>query len=141
MLRVYILIVVVMAVAGIGYGAKYYYDTTQATIATLRENNAKLEGAVKTAEASLALLQDNIVKLSKLNKNLQADLQKAEAYGDELRVKLNRLNLVQEALRNNEYDLPSWLQPLPAGTGDQNSDESGEGSDTDSIEAETSSTN
>jgi|TARA_E500000318_G_scaffold70526_1_gene65292 FtsZ-binding cell division protein ZapB len=167
MLRVYILIVVVMAVAGIGYGAKYYYDTTQATIATLRENNAKLEGAVKTAEASLALLQDNIVKLSKLNKNLQADLQKAEAYGDELRVKLNRLNLVQEALRDakvlegkmngataklwrnlmddtgnpNEYDLPSWLQPLPAGTGDQNSDESGEGSDTDSIEAETSSTN
>jgi FtsZ-binding cell division protein ZapB len=167
MLRVYILIVVVMAVAGIGYGAKYYYDTTQATIATLRENNVKLEGAVKTAEASLALLQDNIVKLSKLNKNLQADLQKAEAYGDELRVKLNRLNLVQEALRDakvlegkmngataklwrnlmddtgnpNEYDLPSWLQPLPAGTRDQNSDESGEGSDTDSIEAETSSTN
>ena len=97
MLRVYILVVVVMAMAGVGYAAKYYYDTTQATIATLRENNVKLEAAVETAEASLALIQDNMQKMSELNNQLQADLQQAEKYGDELRGKLSRLNVVQDA--------------------------------------------
>ena len=57
MLRVYILVIIVMAMAGVGYAAKYYYDTTQATIATLRENNAKLETAIETAEASIQLMQ------------------------------------------------------------------------------------
>ena len=46
MFRIYALIFVIAIIGGIGYGAKYYYDTTQATIATLRDNNAKLETAV-----------------------------------------------------------------------------------------------
>ena len=162
MLRVYILVIIVMAMAGVGYAAKYYYDTTQATIATLRENNVKLEAAVETAEMSLALVQDSMAKMSELNNQLQADLQQAEAYGDELRGKLSRLNLVQDALKDaarlegkmngataklwrnfmatsgnsEQYDLPEWLQPLPARTGDQGSDQSGTSPDTDSIETE-----
>ena len=167
MLRVYILVAVVMAMAGFGYAAKYYYDTTQATIATLRENNVKLKGAVETAEMSLALVEDSYAKMSELNKNLQADLQKAEAYGDELRGKLSRLNLVQDALKDaarlegkmngataklwrgfmadtgntEQYDLPEWLQQLPAGTrsGDGNSSE--ESSDSNSSTAETTPAN
>jgi len=162
MLRVYILIVIVMAMAGVGYAAKYYYDTTQATIATLRENNVKLKGAVETAEMSLALVEDSYAKMSQLNTQLQADLQQAEKYGDELRGKLSRLNLVQDALKDaarlegkmngataklwrnfmadtgnpDEYDLPEWLQPIPARTGDQDSNESGTSPDTNSIETE-----
>lgn len=57
MLRIYALIFVIAIIGGIGYGAKYYYDTTQATIATLRDNNAKLETAVDTAEQSVATLK------------------------------------------------------------------------------------
>src|SRR6056300_133048 len=100
MIRIYILVVIIMALSGVGYAAKYYYDTTQATIATLRENNAKLEGAVETAEASIAAMQQNAAKMQELNNQLHADLQKAEAYGDELRGKLSRLNLVVEALKD-----------------------------------------
>jgi len=163
MLRIYVLIVVLGILGGVGYGAKYYYDTTQQTIATLRENNIKLESAVETAETSLALVQDSMQKMSELNTQLQADLQKAEAYGDELRGKLSRLNLVQEALKDaarlegkmngataklwrgfmadtgnpNEYDLPEWLQPLPTRTGDQSGDQSGTSPDTDGVETET----
>ena len=55
MVRIYALIFVIAILGGIGYGAKYYYDTTQATIATLRENNVKLESAVETAEQSVQL--------------------------------------------------------------------------------------
>lgn len=167
MLRVYILVAVVMAMAGVGYAAKYYYDTTQATIATLRENNVKLEAAVETAEASLAMAQENAAKVAALNNQLQSDLQKAEAYGDELRGKLSRLNLVQDALKDaarlegkmngataklwrgfmadtgntEQYDLPEWLQQLPPRTGDQSSNQSGESSDTDSSTAETTPAN
>lgn len=142
----------------VAYGAKYYYDTTQATIATLRENNAQLEVAVDTAQASVEALQGDIVKMASLNKTLQQDLQKAEAYGDELRGKLSKLNLVVEALKDskvlegkmngatanlwrdfmgntgntNEFPLPSWLQQSTAGAGDQNSNQDRENSSTDS---------
>jgi hypothetical protein len=101
--------------------------------------------------------------MQELNNQLSADLQQAEKYGDELRGKLSRLNLVQDALKDaarlegkmngataklwrnfmadtgnpDEYDLPEWLQPIPARTGDQGSDQSGESPDTDSIETET----
>ena len=88
MFRLYVLIFIVAILGGVGYSAKYYYDTTQNTIATLRDNNAKLEVAVDTAQTSVETLQGDIVKLGKLNKSLQQDLQKAEQYGDELRAKL-----------------------------------------------------
>ena len=167
MIRIYALIFVIAILGGIGYGAKYYYDTTQATIATLRENNVKLESAVETAEQSVATLKGDLVKLGNLNKELSVSLQKAEAYGDELRTKLSKLNLVVEALQDSKQlegkmngasaklwrglmeesggdgkrPNPEWLQRIPdAGTGNQSSDQSGEGANTDSSEAKTTST-
>ena len=167
MARIYGLIILVAILGGVGYAAKYYYDTTQATIATLRENNSKLEVAVDTAEASVETLQGDMAKLASLNKGLQEDLQKAEAYGDELRGKLSRMNLTVEALRDakslegkmngataklwrgfmddtgntNDYPLPDWLQQVPTGTGDQSGNTGGESSDTGSSSSEASSTN
>jgi len=167
MAKIYGLIILVAILGGVGYAAKYYYDTTQATIATLRENNSKLEVAVDTAEASVETLQGDMAKLASLNKGLQEDLQKAEAYGDELRGKLSRMNLTVEALRDakslegkmngataklwrgfmddtgntNDYPLPDWLQQVPTGTGDQSGDTGGESSDTGSSSSEASSTN
>jgi len=100
MLKVYALVGLVGVLGIAGYGAKYYYDSTQQTIATLRENNAQLKVAVQTAQASVESLQQDMQKFAELNSQLQADLQAAEAYGDELQSKLNRLDLVQDALRD-----------------------------------------
>jgi len=165
MFRLYVLIFIVAILGGVGYSAKYYYDTTQNTIATLRDNNAKLEVAVDTAQTSVETLQGDIFKLGKLNKSLQQDLQKAEQYGDELRAKLSKLDLVVEALKgskslegkmngatanlwrdfmgdtggNAERPLPNWLQPVPAGAGGQSSNQSGKNTDTNSSSTEATS--
>ena len=160
MIKLYGIIILVAILGGVGYGAKYYYDTTQNTIAQLRENNAQLEVAVDTAQQSVETLQGDMAKLATLNKGLQEDLQKAEAYGDELRQKLSKLDLVVEALKdskslegkmngatanvwrdfmgdtggNAERPLPQWLLESKAGADSQDSNQSGESSNTDSGE-------
>ena len=160
MIKLYGIIILVAILGGVGYGAKYYYDTTQNTIAQLRENNAQLEVAVDTAQQSVETLQGDMAKLATLNKGLQEDLQKAEAYGDELRQKLSKLDLVVEALKdskslegkmngatanvwrdfmgdtggNAERPLPQWLLESKARTDSQDSNQSGESSNTDSGE-------
>ena len=84
MARLYIIIFVVGILGIIGYGAKYYYDTTQNRIAILTKNNATLKAAVETSEKSITALKGNIKKMADLNNKLQTKLQKAESYGDEL---------------------------------------------------------
>lgn len=166
MLRVYILVVVVMAMAGVGYAAKYYYDTTQNKIAILTENNAQLEVAVQTANESLEVAIANQKKLAELNNNLQLDLQRAEQYGDSLRNKLAELDLVRDALldaKNLEgrmngataklwreittdtggdgsRDIPDWLQQPQDASGDQNSNQDRESNNTDGSSSEASTT-
>lgn len=93
------MVLVLGIVASVGYGAVWYYNDTQQRIATLRENNAKLEVAIETSEASVELLQNDIIKFQELNSQLQANLQQAEAYGDELRTKLREHNLTALAIR------------------------------------------
>ena len=162
MLKIYALVFIVGILGVVGYGAKYYYDTTQNTIKVLRENNAQLEIAVDTAQSSVEALQGDIAKMATLNKSLQEDLQKAEAYGDELRGKLSKLNLVVEALKDskllegkmngatanlwrdfmgdtgnsNEYPLPIWLQQSDAREGNQDGNEDRENTDTSSSTTE-----
>lgn len=97
MFRVYILIVVLGLLGGAAYAAKYYYDTTQATIAQLRENNAKLEVANEENQQTITKMQENNVALNKLTDQLNKDLRKSEEYGDELRNTLNKHNLTHLA--------------------------------------------
>ena len=160
MLKVYALVIIVGVLGVFAYGAKYYYDTTQATIATLRENNAQLETAVETSQASIENLQADVVKFQTLSNKLGKQLQAAEAYGDELQDKLNRMDLVQDAIKDakklegkmngataklwrgiiedtggdGSRPLPDWLQPVQPGTGagDQGSDQSGKDNSADS---------
>ena len=148
--KVYVIIFVVSILSIIGYGVKYYYDTTQNRIAVLTKNNATLKAAVETSEKSITALKSNIDKMAKLNNKLQVKLQKAESYGDELRTKLSKLNLVVEAFKDSKvlegkmngesvnlwrgimeetgnttkYDNPSWLQRPDSRSGNQNSDQS-----------------
>ena len=97
MIRIYIMIVIIGMLGGAAYAAKYYYDTTQATIATLRENNAKLETANQINQETIAQQQADAIKMAELNSQLTSDLQKAEQYGDELRSTLNKHNLTHLA--------------------------------------------
>ena len=97
MIRLYVMIAVIGIVGGALYGAKYYYDTTQATIATLRENNAKLETANQINQETIQKQQQDAVRLSELNNELTIELQRAEQYGDELRATLNKHDLTHLA--------------------------------------------
>ena len=160
MLKIYAMIFIVGILGTFAYGAKYYYDSTQATIATLRENNAKLETAIQISEESIKNLQQDMAKFQELNSKLQQDLQAAEAYGDELQGKLNRMDLVQDALKDaatlegkmngataklwrgiiedtggdGSRPLPQWLQPVQPNPGAENpgSDQSGKDNSADS---------
>ena len=159
-LKIAIVMGVIMATMCGGF--YWYYQDSQARIATLRENNAKLEVAVDTAESSLNLVRDEMAKVGELNNQLQADLQKAEAYGDQLRNTLQRLDLVQDAIadpdnlegrmngatakvwrgfmddsgNSDEHPLPDWLQSK-AGTGSESGDTSTETPDSNSSSPET----
>ena len=97
MFRVYILIVVLGLLGGAAYAAKYYYDTTQATIAQLRENNAKLEVANEENQQTIKKMGEDAIRLNALTDQLNADLRKAEKYGDELRETLNKHDLTHLA--------------------------------------------
>jgi len=171
MIKIYVMVIVLGILASVGYAGVWYYQDTQARIATLRENNAKLEVAIETSEASLQTLQQDMAKFQELNNQLQTQLQKAEQYGDELQSKLRRHDLTALALkkpgllegkmngataklwRDLEQDtggtgdtpLPNWLQPepvqQPTGTGDQSSNQGREDNGTNGSTPETNTTN
>jgi hypothetical protein len=93
MIRIYIMIVVVGLVGGAIYGAKYYYDSTQARIAQLQENNAKLTVANETNQATINRMAQDAVQLEAQNQQLSKDLQEASKYKDELIAKLQKHDL------------------------------------------------
>ena len=97
MFKLYAILIVVGLLGGAVYGAKYYYDTTQNTIASLRENNAKLEVANETNQATIKKMGQDTARLNDLTNQLAQDLQTSESYGDELRSTLNKHNLTNLA--------------------------------------------
>ena len=153
----------------LGYAFYFYYNDTRERIGVLRENNAKLEVALQTSEDSMNLMRDEMAKNQELMNQLSVRLQKAEKYGDDLRNKLRQMDLVQDAIKDAKNlegrmngataklwrgivedtggtpdpDLPDWLQPIQpaAGAGDQSSNQGRENQDTNSVEAEASTTN
>lgn len=170
MIKLYLMLIVLGVLGGVGYGAFWYYNDTQARMATLRENNAKLEVAIQTSEASINNLQKTMETFAEANNKLQQELQRAEAYGDELQSKLRRHNLTALALkkpaliegrmngatanlwRDLEKDtggdgntpLPHWLQSASKQSTREtsgSSDESRTDSNTDSSTSETSTVN
>ena len=97
MIKIYLLLIIMGVIGAVGYGGYMYYKDTQQRIATLTENNAKLEVAVQISEDSVELLQDDIEKNAELNRELQKELQVAEKYGDQLRNTLRKHNLTHLA--------------------------------------------
>jgi len=105
------MILVVLATAGGGF---LWIKKLQSDLETARANVARMEVAVQTSEASLKLVQEESVRLGELNSTLQADLQKAEQYGDELRATLQRHNLTHLATQK-----PGLIEPRMQGATDE----------------------
>ena len=97
MLKIYMLIIVLGLLGGVGYGAYYYYKDTQQRIQTLSENNAKLEVAAQLQEETINTMIEDREKFEEINKELQKELQTAEKYGDQLRATLQKHNLTHLA--------------------------------------------
>ena len=97
MIKIYLFLIIMGVLGAVGYGGYMYYKDTQQRIATLTENNAKLETAIEISEESIATLQGDITKNAELNRELQGQLQVAEQYGDQLRNTLRKHNLTHLA--------------------------------------------
>ena len=95
MLKIYILIVVLGLVGGVVYGGWYYYKDTQARIATLTENSAKLEVAAQTQKQTIDTLVADAKKYEKLNSELHTSLSRANDYKNTLLGKLRKHNLTK----------------------------------------------
>ena len=93
-------IILILGIVGaIGFGAKYYYDTTQNKIAVLQDSNAKLELVAETNQATINKLQEDNAKINELSKELQMDLAEATKYKDELIEKLQKHDLTRLSLK------------------------------------------
>lgn len=103
MIKVYLFLIIMGVLGAVGYGGYMYYKDTQQRIATLTQNNAKLETAIEISEESIATLQSDIAKNAELNKELQNQLQVAEKYGDQLRNTLRKHNLTHLANKRPSY--------------------------------------
>jgi len=93
MIKIYILIVVLGLVGGVVYGGFYYYKDTQARIAILTENSAKLEMAAKTQKNTIDTLIADAKKFQQLNSELNVKLVQATKYKNSLLTKLRKINL------------------------------------------------
>ena len=99
MLKVYILIVVLGLVGGVVYGGFYYYKDTQARIAILTENSAKLEQATNTQKQTIDTLVEDAEKFRELNKDLNIKLEAANEYKNKLIGKLRKHDLAKLSMQ------------------------------------------
>ena len=104
MLKIYMLIIVLGLLGGVGYGAYYYYKDTQQRIQVLSENNAKLEVAAQLQEETINTMIEDREKFEQINKELQKELQTAERYGDQLRATFLKLTGAIDVLSQIEQE-------------------------------------
>lgn len=98
MAKLYLLIIVVGIIGGVGYGAKNYYEWSQETIATLRTNNVKLVSAAETLQNTVDNMAADAKRNEELNQNLTKQLAESREYLNTLRAKFARIDLNMEAL-------------------------------------------
>jgi soluble P-type ATPase len=86
-------LIVILLVTSMGGGAWFYYQDTQDTIATLRDNNSKLQIAAETNQNTINSLERDFQLAQENMLLLQQRAKEAEAYQDELSAKLRRHDL------------------------------------------------
>jgi chromosome segregation ATPase len=99
MIKIYALLIILGLLGGVGYGAYYYYKDTQARIAILTENSAKLEQATNTQKQTINTLVEDAEKYRELNKELNTKLEAANEYKNKLIGKLRKHNLAKLSLQ------------------------------------------
>ena len=100
MARFYILLFVLVILGGIGYGAYFIYNDTMQRMATLRDNNAKLEGAVKAKDVTIKSLKENMEKQIKLTKDLNNKLSIAEENNKKISEILAKTDIVKNTIND-----------------------------------------
>jgi len=98
MLKVYGLLIILGLLAGVGYGAYFYYNDTQQRIATLRTNNANLESSNKSLEVKITAMENNIKKQIELTNDLNKSLEEAKKANTVIKDLLAQTDLVKNSL-------------------------------------------
>ena len=98
MARLYILLFVLVILGGIGYGAYFIYNDTMKRMAVLRDNNAKLEVAVKAKDSTIKALKENMEKQIKLTKDLNNKLTIAEENNKKISNLLAKTDIVKNSI-------------------------------------------
>ena len=94
-----ILLVVILVMGGVGY---WYYNDTQARMAILQDNNAKLNIAVQTNEAALESLQSDYASAQNEISSLNAAYTAIRRQNQRLANKLEEIDLEAAAIANAE---------------------------------------
>ena len=111
MLKLYAFLFIVAILSGVGYGAYYYYNDTQTRIATLRENNAKLETVNKQVTVEFEQYRNNVKeeienfkeelkKQQELNNELNTNLKKVQDANKEIAKLLANTDIIKNSLAN-----------------------------------------
>ena len=98
MARLYILLFVLVILSGVGYGVYFVYNDTMQRMATLRDNNAKLEVAVKSKDSTIKSLKENMEKQIKLTKDLNNRLSVAEENNKKISNLLAKTDIIKNSL-------------------------------------------
>jgi|TARA_B100000214_G_scaffold299490_1_gene229671 hypothetical protein len=98
MARIYVFLFILVILGGIGYGAYFVYNDTMQRMAVLRDNNAKLEVAVKAKDSTIKALKENMEKQIKLTKDLNNKLSIAEENNKKISNLLAKTDIVKNSL-------------------------------------------
>ena len=94
-----LLLIVIAVMGGIGY---WYYTDSQARMAILQENNAKLGIAVQTNEAALVSLQADYAKQQQELSQINEAYTQIRRQNAQLADKLQKIDLTAAAIANPE---------------------------------------
>ena len=98
MAKLYIFIFIIAILGGIGYGAYFIYNDTMKRMSILRDNNAKLEVAVKAKDSTIKALKENMEKQIKLTKDLNNKLTIAEENNKKIAKILAETDIVKNSI-------------------------------------------
>ena len=93
--RIYLLIIVLGVLGGVGWFAYQYYVSTQTRIAVLTANNAKLETAHQTTVAEFEQYQNTVQKEIE---EFKAELARQKVLNDELNTNLQKVQEANKAI-------------------------------------------
>ena len=128
MIKIYLFLIIMGVIGAVGFGGYIYYKDTQARIAILTENSAKLEQAANTQKQTIDTLVEDAAKYRELNKELNTKLEAANEYKNTLidklrkhdlaKLSLQKPGLVEKKINNGTKKLSKSLEELTGAVSD-----------------------